>query len=287
MSTISSSFRESLCTSTLISRTSYSKTSAQVTQSGSSYTSTFVLFRSPRTTLRESITGRKPLRSEQNSRTTVSLDDRIGLQLTGESFRSDEAFLRVSYLLRLYPANALDLDTLRAHLERCRTKNPVFLRGFESETWDEHHEGDLTSLTDRYHNKDVLSKLIDKHCIPWYDKVRGSKVRNPVSLAEAWVGQEKPDIRLWNYSDTTVSLVVSTIGTALAPLLPMAAILGLFFVEKQLTKILLTMLFTLLFSLALTLLTRHRPIDKFIATAAFAAVLVVFVQPNDCRIVKQ
>ena len=214
----------------------------------------------------------------------MSLDIDIRLKLTRDSSRSDEALNRVSSILRLHPANPLDLNTLRVHLERCRDKNSVFLRGFESETWDEQHEGDLTSLTDRYHGKAVVSKLIDKHCIPWYDKVRGSKVRDPVSLAEAWGGQEKSDIKLWNYSDTTVSLVVNTIGTALAPLLPMAAILALFFVEKQLTKILLTMLFTLLFSLALTLLTRHRPVDKFIATAAFAAVLVVFIQPNDCGV---
>ena len=185
-------------------------------------------------------------------------------------------------MLRLHPANDLDLRTLRTYLGRCRDKDPVFLQGYEGDTWDEQHEGDLTSLTDRYHNKDMLSRLIDRHCLPWYDRVRGSKRRDPVALAEAWAGQEKPDIKLWNYSDTTVSLVVGTIGTALAPLLPMAATLALYFVDRQLTKILLTMLFTLLFSLALTLLTRHRPVDKFIATAAFAAVLVVFVQPNNC-----
>ncbi len=185
-------------------------------------------------------------------------------------------------MLRLHPANSLDFRTLRIHLARCRDKNSIFLRGYEAETWNHQHEGDLTSLTDRYRNKDVLSKLIDQHCIPWYDRVRGSKVRDSVSLAEVLGSRETPDLRLWNYSDTTVSLVVSTIGIALAPLLPMTAILALYFVERQLTKILLTMLFTLLFSLALTLLTRARPVDRFIATAAFAAVLVVFVQPNDC-----
>ena len=197
---------------------------------------------------------------------------------------ADDAFLRVSYMLRLHPANSLDLQTLRTHLERCQEKNSAFLQGYEATTWNEQYDGDLTSLTDRYRNKDILSKLIDKHCIPWYDRVLGSRIRDPVSLSEAWCSKEKPDIRLWNYSDTTVSLVISTACAVLAPLVPISAILALNFVEKRLAKILLTMLFTLLFSLALTLMTVARPVDRFTATAAFAAVLVVFIQNNECGV---
>ena len=212
------------------------------------------------------------------------MTDGIQTQLTEMVLLADEAFLRVSSMLRFNPANSLDLQTLRTHLERCRDKNSAFLRGYEATTWDEQHDGDLTSLTDRYRNKDILSKLIDKHCIPWYDRVRGSRVRDPVSVSEAWCSEEKPNIRLWNYRDSTLSLVISTACAVLAPLVPISAILGLFFVRKPLAKILLIGMFTVLFSLALTLMTVARPVDRFTATAAFAAVLVVFIQNNECGV---
>jgi hypothetical protein len=140
------------------------------------------------------------------------------------------------------------------------------------------------SLTDRYRNKDILSQLFDKHFLPWYDRAIGSRIKDPISIVDPWLEgpQQHHQIHLYNYPDGTVALVVNIISTVIAPLLPTVAIFALSFVHAPLVRLGMIMLFTIIFSLTVTLLTRARRVDCFTATAAFAAVLVVFVGNNGC-----
>ena len=60
-------------------------------------------------------------------------------------------------------------------------------------------------------------------------------------------------------------------------LLPTLAILVLYFVKSMLVRIGLVIVFTFMFSFVLSIFTGARNVEVFSATAAFAAVEVVFV----------
>jgi hypothetical protein len=175
----------------------------------------------------------------------------------------------------------MDINTLRIYLERSRDRNPSFLHGREECTWGKQHDEDLVCLMDRYKDKDTLSRLVDKYLMPWYDRNIGSRTRDPISLTDCWYdgGHE---IQLYRYAESTIPSIVNSTAIILAPLLPTGSIFALYFVGPPLARIGVIMLFTFVFSLTVTLMTRARPVDCFTATAAFAAVLVVFVGKNDC-----
>jgi hypothetical protein len=71
--------------------------------------------------------------------------------------------------------------------------------------------------------------------------------------------------------------VGDAIVAALSSILPTVAILVLFFVRDMLKRIGLVVVFTTLFAFALALFTNSRKIEIFSATAAFAAVEVVYI----------
>jgi len=100
-------------------------------------------------------------------------------------------------------------------------------------------------------------------------------VHDPISLAEASV-----QIPVTNYSDGKLAATVNAISTILSSLLPAVSIVALYFIPHQLARIASIVAFSLLFSVVLTLITNARRIDCFAATAAFAAVQVVFVGTN-------
>lgn len=73
---------------------------------------------------------------------------------------------------------------------------------------------------------------------------------------------------VWHYKDEGLILFANSISTVLASLLPTASIIALYFVEKPLARLGLTMLFNALFSLTLAAITKARRIDIFAATTA-------------------
>ena len=64
---------------------------------------------------------------------------------------------------------------------------------------------------------------------------------------------------------------------AVSATLPTAAILVVYFVQNMVHRIGLVIVFTVIFSAALTVLTGAKRIEIFSATAAFAAVEVVYI----------
>jgi hypothetical protein len=82
------------------------------------------------------------------------------------------------------------------------------------------------------------------------------------------------------YSNGKLIATVNAISTILSSLLPAMSILALNFIHDQLARVAAVVAFCFLFSLALTLVTDAGRADCFAATAAFAAVQVVFVGTN-------
>jgi hypothetical protein len=83
-----------------------------------------------------------------------------------------------------------------------------------------------------------------------------------------------------HFQERHVIWTVAIISTVVAAILLIGAILTLYFVTRPARRLALIAAFTILFALSVSLLTNARRAEMFAATAAYAAVLVVFVSGN-------
>ncbi|KAH0364276.1 hypothetical protein KCU65_g6898, partial [Aureobasidium melanogenum] len=82
---------------------------------------------------------------------------------------------------------------------------------------------------------------------------------------------------LWDDDDEKIDQLSNALSSVVSSLVPTLAILVLYFVKSFLIRIILVVIFTGVFSGLLSIFTKARRIEIFSATAAFAAVVVVFV----------
>jgi hypothetical protein len=80
--------------------------------------------------------------------------------------------------------------------------------------------------------------------------------------------------------DHHIIWAVSAISIVIAAILLVGAIICLFYVTNPVAKLCLVAAFTFVFALSVCLLTRAKISEMFAATAAYAAVLVVFISGN-------
>lgn len=90
------------------------------------------------------------------------------------------------------------------------------------------------------------------------------------------------EYKMWDshtrrYSSKAVNRLASGVVAALSSILPTLAILVLYYVHDMVQRIGLLIVFTTLFAVALAVLTNAKQVEVFSATAAFAAVEVVFI----------
>lgn len=119
-------------------------------------------------------------------------------------------------------------------------------------------KSDLIALR-RTAEEDVLSQLLQNH---WAFQKR--KTSDPLD-------------RTTIYKNRHVVRTVATISMIIAAILLISAILSLHVVSSSKAKLGLVAMYTLLFALSVALLTNARRAEVFAATAAYAAVLVVFI----------
>ena len=191
-------------------------------------------------------------------------------------FVLDEALLQYASLSRLAPANKSDLSVLRELLEKDTRCAEPWLRSYEFDTWEEEHFSDLTSLAGQHAERDALSRFIDKLVRSIYHRHIGHKFHDPLSVVEAWgsAGERKAII---NYPDSYITTTIDTLSTILASILPTIAAFGIYLIHDQMTRMAAIVGCTLLFATTLTLVARPKRAEVFAGSAAFAAVLVVFV----------
>jgi hypothetical protein len=88
------------------------------------------------------------------------------------------------------------------------------------------------------------------------------------------------DGHIANISDRGISHFVGWISVVLSAVLLIGAIASLYVVQSQNWRLGMIASFTMLFAVCVGLLTNARRAEVFAATAAYAAVLVVFVSGN-------
>ncbi|OCT44922.1 hypothetical protein CLCR_06113 [Cladophialophora carrionii] len=192
----------------------------------------------------------------------------------------DGFVLQVRALLQLAPVDRDDLSCLRELLENPRGSGRLFPQSLEYHTYNKKFEQDLTSLAGLQRNKDVLTRWSDRWIRTVYHKYIGHKYHDPISNAEAGVRQTDP-FGVYSYSDSVITKTIDTLSTILASILPTIAALGIYLINDQVTRMAALICCTLLFSTTLTLFARPKRVEVFAASAAFAAVLVVFVGNSD------
>ncbi|KAF6798239.1 hypothetical protein CMUS01_15725 [Colletotrichum musicola] len=88
---------------------------------------------------------------------------------------------------------------------------------------------------------------------------------------------EAGTISLGRYEEKSISIAVAVISIIIAAALLIGSIVGLYFAKNDITKLGLITFFTAMFALSVGLMTNARRAEIFAGTAAYAAVLVVFV----------
>jgi ABC-type transport system involved in multi-copper enzyme maturation permease subunit len=83
-----------------------------------------------------------------------------------------------------------------------------------------------------------------------------------------------------HYLEKHVNWVVAIISTVVAAILLIGAIIGLYIEQNPIARLAMISSLTTFFALSVGLLTNARRAEIFATTAAYAAVLVVFVSSN-------
>ncbi|KAI9844373.1 MAG: hypothetical protein M1838_002218 [Thelocarpon superellum] len=144
------------------------------------------------------------------------------------------------------------------------------LLGREAHVWDDKEASkELVTICARHAESDRLSRWLTDSLVPFVHRMGAYRLVKP-NTADVESG-----IRI--HADDSLLAVANTITTVLASLLPTVCTIVLYFSPSTLTSLGLIVVFTFLFSFILAVATDARRVEIFAATAAFAAVEVVFV----------
>ncbi|KAK0650447.1 hypothetical protein QBC41DRAFT_238785 [Cercophora samala] len=183
-----------------------------------------------------------------------------------------DAVLRHRQMLALGPAIPRQVEALNDWMERPDRGN-VYLLGADRNIWrDPTVLEDLTSLAVPSEEQ-TFTNAFTIRLVHLYNQLIGRHVH-------------KPDKREFlpntiRYTDEGIFRVLKVLCTIVASLLPIIGIYVLWRIQTMEERIGAVAGLTALFSFSLSLLTSAHVKDVFAATAAFAAVLVVFVGTTD------
>ncbi|KAI1124716.1 hypothetical protein F5Y10DRAFT_280023 [Nemania abortiva] len=163
-----------------------------------------------------------------------------------------EALLLQSQIAQLHRPNRRVLDTLRHWF-----KKPEPMLGGEAKKYLD-DENDLVALKTSV-ELDYLSQFLRRHWTVNTEATRDGRAK------------------IGRFNERSVSLATSVITIIVAAFLLIGSITGFYFVQSDTVKLALIAAFTSAFALSLVLITSARRAEIFAATAAYAAVLVVFV----------
>ncbi|KAF2188317.1 hypothetical protein K469DRAFT_703823 [Zopfia rhizophila CBS 207.26] len=173
-----------------------------------------------------------------------------------------EAVLRTTEMMALARPNKRALQATRRTFLRKKNMDPgnEMISGPMAQRLSSENEADLSILASPS-NPDPLTQLFEEMftCL----------------FRESANGRSLPII-----PHRKISFVVSLINTLCAVIFLVGAVVGLYFVSDTKARLAMLSAFTVAFAAVIALLTNARRQEIFVATAAYAAVLVVFVSGN-------
>lgn len=189
-----------------------------------------------------------------------------------------EALFEYRSLLRLSPVNAGHFANLRAWISD-EEGGHGFLHGAEAALYFEENREDLTSLGAKDGPADSMTALIESFALPWYHRTFGRHYTHRTSVPDPFAGQRQ-QMPYPYYSDRVILFIVNTVTTTLASMVPALCTLALFYIKASLARMGALIAFTFRFTTILSLVANVKRSECFGITAAFSAVLVVFVGGN-------
>ncbi|ETN46597.1 uncharacterized protein HMPREF1541_00783 [Cyphellophora europaea CBS 101466] len=163
-----------------------------------------------------------------------------------------------------------DLDVLRSCFKDAAMPD-WYLLGLDSTIWDDPSLAhDLISLDPNDPDADdKLTQWISSHLVEPFHQLIGRHFKKapPAFGNEAFV----------EYSDKGIVKFSSLLATVISSVFPVLGVIILFFVHDLLARIGIIAGLTAVFSFCLAIVTKARKVEIFAATAAFSAVLVVFL----------
>ncbi|KAL2011660.1 hypothetical protein VTN00DRAFT_4378 [Thermoascus crustaceus] len=161
-----------------------------------------------------------------------------------------------------------ELDFLRKWLITPSMGND-FLTDVERTIWEPSNDQDFITLLSREQQIDTLSSFMHDTLLDVYHRTLGHRRKQSNSPF--------PRTGFRSYGESRLATVSDAIAAAFSSLLPALTILILYLIKPMYARIALVIGFTALFSFAFAIFTSARRVEIFAATAAFAAVEVVFV----------
>jgi len=141
-----------------------------------------------------------------------------------------------------------------------------YLRDTDAESWDVERECDLMALQRPEEEPDQFTKWTRASLLPCLHKCFCWRVKTP-----------DPETELVPYSEKRIHIFITIFRSCLATIFPAITMIMLYAVSRMVLRLLLVLVFSALFTAVIAFCTRARAIETFMATAAFAAVQVVFV----------
>ncbi|KAK3385713.1 hypothetical protein B0H63DRAFT_473466 [Podospora didyma] len=185
-----------------------------------------------------------------------------------------EALLRYRQVHALGPPVSRQVKAVQEWMERPDMGN-VFLVGLDKDIWKEPNLDDLVALAAP--SEDNFTNSLTLNMIHLYNRVFGRYIHRA----------ETRDFlqNTIKYTDEGTFKVLKTLSTLVASLVPMAAIAVLYSIKTMPDHLGAVAGFTALFSFSLSVITSAATKEIFAATAAFAAVLVVFIGVTESQII--
>ncbi|KAH7386404.1 hypothetical protein BKA64DRAFT_142913 [Cadophora sp. MPI-SDFR-AT-0126] len=189
------------------------------------------------------------------------------LEISEKLEKYNDAVLKEAALGKLGRPRQYDLQFLRSWF--CRPGMGAFpLLGLDRDAWDSKTESDLIAIKPRA-APDIFSKWFSESFIPRYHQVFGERFRKelPGDIGSG----------IYHYRESSLESGLSILATVVASLLPISSVVALYLIQPNGLRLGMIAIFSACFSLALAIMTSARRIEVFAATAAFAAVNVVFL----------
>lgn len=183
--------------------------------------------------------------------------------------------LKVGQLSKFQKPSSTHLRKLQEWLRDPKGGN-TFLRNAEAYTWAQADQKEFLTFQIPRLDQDVFTRWLTRLPVTAYHRIWGEKHNHSRRIVDEETG-------LTEYQEGPIDRIAKAVLTILASTLPMVAILGLYFQKDLLLRIYTAIGITAAFATVLAVFTQARRIEIFAATAALAAVEVVFIGSDQKR----
>ncbi|KAF2177467.1 hypothetical protein K469DRAFT_807666 [Zopfia rhizophila CBS 207.26] len=178
----------------------------------------------------------------------------------------NETLLQVAQVHSLERPHREDISRFREWTMTVKdlTRQTGFLTGAENLTWND--DDDLITVRPKL-EKDLFQDFITYRLLNVYNAIFGRHETK----------RQRDGRTLIIYSESRIAQVSAFVGTITAATLPSVAVLLLYFIKNTVTRLYVLIGLTAAFAIAVKYLASGKTNQVFGATAAFVAVMVVFV----------